>query len=102
MKPSDATVAAVSSWLASYDISYEAITPAKDWISFSIPVSKASELLNANYSIYTHTPSGKSYTRTLEYSIPAALSGHINAIHPTTSYVTFSVCYYIFFLSQHR
>lgn len=83
--PSGETSAAVSAWLASHGISAENITPAGDWISVSVPVSKANELLNTQYSVYTHKASGKQAIRTLEYSLPQSVAQHIKAIHPTTS-----------------
>ncbi|KAJ7093711.1 peptidase S8/S53 domain-containing protein [Mycena epipterygia] len=44
-------------------------------------------MLGANFS-YTHSPSGKRYIRTREYSIPAALrNNHIRLVHPMISFV---------------
>lgn len=85
--PSDATKSAVNTWLASHGVSAENITPAGDWLSVRVPVSKAEELLNTKYDVYTHTASGKQSIRTLEYSLPPAVAGVVKAIHPTTSYV---------------
>ncbi len=57
-----------------------------DWIKFSIPVSQANTLLDADFTIFNHSETGKQYTRTLAYSIPVALQGHIDLIHPTIRY----------------
>lgn len=83
--PSDATTSAVTSWLSANGVETERITPAGDWLSISVPVSKAEELLNAKYNLYTHKASGNQAIRTLEYSLPKDVAQHINAIHPTTS-----------------
>lgn len=56
-------------------------------LSFSIPVSKASELLDADFAVFNHTATGKTMIRTLAYSIPAELKGHLDFVHPTTVYV---------------
>ena len=63
------------------------ITPAGDWFAFSVPVSKANEMFNTQFSVYTHTGSGQQSVRVLEYSLPTDLQGHVRAVHPTTSYV---------------
>ncbi|KAF7986027.1 hypothetical protein HWV62_41376 [Athelia sp. TMB] len=76
----------VTSWLSSNNIDYKFATTAGDWISFDVPVSTASTLFNADFSVFTHTASGKTSVRTLEYSLPAAVQGYIGAVTPTTSF----------------
>lgn len=63
------------------------MTPAGDWLKIDVPVSKANELFNTEFSTFRHIQSGKESVRTLEYSLPANLVGHIKAVYPTTSYV---------------
>jgi tripeptidyl-peptidase-1 len=84
-RPSDETTAAVSQWLSENDIEFKTVSDAGDWISLSVPVAKANELLNADFSVFTHIESGKESIRTLEYSIPASLQSHIKLFTPTTS-----------------
>jgi tripeptidyl-peptidase-1 len=55
-------------------------------LEIAIPVAKANELLSTDFSIFTHVESGQTSIRTLEYSIPAVLQGHIDFFHPTTSF----------------
>ncbi|KAF7353862.1 Subtilisin-like protein [Mycena venus] len=86
-RPSDETTAAVSQWLSDNGIDFTPASAAGDWISLSIPVEKANELLKADFSVFTHTESGKESIRTLEYSIPASLQPHIKLFTPTTSFV---------------
>jgi len=75
----------VTQWLSDNGAESTALTPAGDWISFAVPVSKANQMLKADFSVFTHLDSGKESIRTLEYSLPADLSSHINLVAPTTS-----------------
>ncbi|KAF5391735.1 hypothetical protein D9757_001780 [Collybiopsis confluens] len=84
--PSSETVQAVTEWLSLHNITATPATPAGDWLKFTIPVSTANQLLNTEYSVFNHTPSGTTSVRTLEYSIPSDLLAHIQAVHPTTSF----------------
>ncbi|OSD02191.1 family S53 protease [Trametes coccinea BRFM310] len=84
--PAPATVDAVNAWLAENDITAKTISPAGDWMSFEVPVSKANELFDADFSVFTHESTGKQYIRTLSYSIPAELQGHLELVHPTVSF----------------
>ena len=85
--PKPETVSAVTAWLKENSIEIAKASPAGDWLSFSIPVSKANELFEADFSTYKHINSGQNIIRTLSYSIPADLVGHISVVHPTTRYV---------------
>jgi tripeptidyl-peptidase-1 len=83
--PSD-TVSLVNEWLSSNDISANTISPAGDWLEFSVPISKANTLITANFQVFKHTETGVEFVRTLSYSIPAALQDHIDVVHPTTTF----------------
>ncbi|KAJ6606083.1 subtilisin-like protein [Mycena vulgaris] len=85
-RPTEETTAAVTQWLSDNGIESTTLTPAGDWISFNVPVNKANQLLKADFSIFTHVDSGKESIRTLEYSLPAELSRHVNLVTPTTSF----------------
>ncbi|KAI9069415.1 family S53 protease [Trametes sanguinea] len=84
--PAAATTNAVNAWLSENGISAKTISPAGDWMSFEIPVSKANEIFDANFSVFTHESTGQRYIRTLSYSIPAELQGHLELVHPTVSF----------------
>ena len=45
----------------------------------------ANALLDADFAVYTHSDTGKQVIRTMSYSIPAALQGHLDFVHPTIS-----------------
>ncbi|KZV66822.1 subtilisin-like protein [Peniophora sp. CONT] len=85
-KPSAETTKAVTDWLSSHSIEATPMTPAGDWLKIEVPVSKANELFNTEFSTFRHIASGDESVRTLEYSVPADLEGHIKAVHPTTSF----------------
>ncbi|KAJ7446341.1 family S53 protease-like protein [Mycena latifolia] len=86
VKPTDETLSVVSEWLSENGISSTAVTPAGDMLQIVIPVAKANELLSTDFSVFTHVDTGATSIRTLEYSIPASLQGHIDFFHPTTSF----------------
>ncbi|KAI0633617.1 subtilisin-like protein [Trametes polyzona] len=83
--PKAKSVAAVNAWLADNGIQASVISPAGDWLSFSVPVSKASTLFDADFAVYTHEATGETSIRTLAYSVPSDLKEHIALVHPTTS-----------------
>ncbi|KAK5114630.1 hypothetical protein LTR62_002203 [Meristemomyces frigidus] len=82
--PSDETVQLVKDWLAEHDLS-ATLSPAKDWLHVSLPVSRVEELLDTEYSIYRHTD-GSALVRAPEWSLPEYLHEHIDVVQPTTSF----------------
>ncbi|KAJ7743516.1 family S53 protease [Mycena maculata] len=87
VKPTAETLSAVSEWLSENGITAKSVSPAGDLLQFSIPVSKAEALLATTFSSFTHVASGTTSIRTLSYSIPAVLKGHIQFVHPTIAFV---------------
>ncbi|KAF7294544.1 Subtilisin-like protein [Mycena indigotica] len=85
-RPTDETTAAVNQWLSDNGIDSTPLSASGDWISIRVPVSKANELLNADFNVFTHAASGVDSIRTLEYSLPASLQNHIKVVTPTTSF----------------
>ena len=83
--PSQESVDAVNAWLTENDVAATSISAAGDWLAFEVPVSKANELFDADFSIYTHDSTGMEAVRTLAYSIPAELQGHLELVHPTVT-----------------
>lgn len=67
-----------------------ALSSAGDWLSVQMPVSTANSLLDADFSVFTHPATGKQTIRTLSYSIPSDLAGHLSLVHPTVSCVLFA------------
>ena len=85
MAPKPESVSAVNAWLKEHGLSATPITPAGDWLMIDVPVSKANELFETEFSVYTHGDTGKQAIRTLSYSIPADLVGHLDLVHPTVT-----------------
>ena len=77
---------AVNAWLKENDIDAKTISATGDWLSFEVPVSKANEMFDADFGVFTHSQTGKEAVRTLKYSIPADLEGHLDFVHPTISF----------------
>ncbi|KAF2769315.1 tripeptidyl peptidase-like protein [Teratosphaeria nubilosa] len=87
VKPSDNALSAVQEWLHEHiDPASIDYTPARDFVSFTVPVEKAERLLDTEYSVYRHDD-GTHLIRTPRWSLPAHLHKHIEAIQPTTSFL---------------
>ncbi|KAF8516725.1 family S53 protease-like protein [Hysterangium stoloniferum] len=84
--PMSETTEAVQEFLAANKIKATTISPAGDWLSFSIPVSQANDLFDAAFTVFTHEETGTQAIRTLAYSIPSSLKGKIDLIHPTIAF----------------
>lgn len=87
MRPDQASVDAVNAFLESNGVNATVLSPAGDWLGFSVPVSKANEMFDADFAIFKHTDTGAESIRTLSYSIPSSLQGHLDIVHPTTTSV---------------
>lgn len=87
IEPSDETFDQVHEWLADYgvDKSQLGYSPAKDWITVTLPVADIEQMLNTKYSIYRHDD-GSELVRTPEWSLPLHLHDHIDTIQPTNSW----------------
>ncbi|KAJ9646887.1 hypothetical protein H2204_000579 [Knufia peltigerae] len=87
IKPSEDTFTAVHEWLEEYGVDFEQLkySPAKDWISVTLPVDAVSTLLDTKYSVYEHLD-GSTMVRTEGYSLPLHLHKHISTIQPTNSW----------------
>ena len=83
--PSAQTVEAVEAWLQQAGVNATAVTPAGDWLSISVPVSTANELFDADFAVYTHAATGTQAVRTMRYSVPLELDGHLDFVYPTVS-----------------
>ncbi|KAI0329366.1 subtilisin-like protein [Cubamyces sp. BRFM 1775] len=84
--PKPDAVSAVNAWLQENGFTGSPLSPAGDWVGFEIPVEKANDLFHANFSVFTHGVSGARIVRTMSYSLPESLEGHVDLVHPTTSF----------------
>lgn len=87
VRPTDLTIDSVHRWLEGHDVGDIAYSPAQDWISIIVPISKAEELLQTTYSKYEHD-GGHTANRATEWSLPLHLHEHIDVVQPTTSFLT--------------
>lgn len=89
--PHPESVDIVDAWLA-----YHGVDPSMavsrsgtgDWISLTIPVQLAEEMLGNKYNVYKHKTTSETIVRTLSYSLPDVLHGHIDVVTPTTYFGT--------------
>ncbi|KAJ7656335.1 family S53 protease [Mycena polygramma] len=88
LTPSDEARAAVHDWLSSNNVTADPVADgaAGDWLTATVPIAKANDLLGASYETFQHIASGKTYARTLAYSLPASVASHIDDIHPSTTF----------------
>ncbi|KAI0746593.1 family S53 protease-like protein [Daedaleopsis nitida] len=86
VKPSSVTKDAVDAWLRTNGLDATAVSPAGDWIGINVPVSKANALFDADFTTFTHQDTGSQFIRTMSYSLPEALHGHVEVVHPTVSF----------------
>jgi tripeptidyl-peptidase-1 len=83
MAPKVESVTAVKQWLAAHNLTALPLGYG-DWFGLETTVAKASVLFAANFSVFEHAGTGAKQVRTLEYSIPASLKGHLEVAHPLT------------------
>ena len=87
LSPSSESLALVQEWLHAH-VNPEEITysPAKDFLSITLPVAKVEELLETKYSVYRHTD-GSKLVRTPQWKLPLHLHAHVTTVQPTTSFL---------------
>ncbi|KAJ7183698.1 family S53 protease [Mycena filopes] len=87
VKPTADTLAAVTEWLKENDLVATSVSPAGDLLQISLPISKANDLLSAQFATFKHVATGKESIRTLSYSVPASLKADIQFFHPTIAFI---------------
>lgn len=87
--PSQETVDKIQAFLSANGLSSVPASPAGDWIAVNMTVGQANELFATEFTTFTHVASGVESVRTLEYSIPTDLAGHLDFVHPTLTQVRF-------------
>ncbi|KZT71773.1 family S53 protease [Daedalea quercina L-15889] len=86
MAPTSQSTSSVNAWLSENGLHATVLSAAGDWLSVQMPVGTANDLFDANFSIFTNSVTGKQAVRTLAYSIPIDLTGHLDLVHPTVSF----------------
>ncbi|KAH9173729.1 peptidase S8/S53 domain-containing protein [Lactarius sanguifluus] len=85
--PHPDTVQLVHSWLEHHRVLSSSISVTHGGSFLTVTgasVSQANDLLGASYQLYTHTTTNETIIRTLGYSLPVVLHGHVQTVAPTT------------------
>ncbi|KAJ7318401.1 subtilisin-like protein, partial [Mycena albidolilacea] len=86
VQPSNETVAAFNSFAAVNGLKPTVISPNGDWLSLTLNVSQANQLFGAQFEKFSHASLTEPITRTLTVSLPSELIGHVDVVHPSTSF----------------
>ncbi|KAI9435825.1 subtilisin-like protein [Lactarius indigo] len=85
--PHTDTLNTVNSWLADHGILPSSVSMrlGGNWLKVSgVPVPQANDILGASYQLYRHVETNVTVLRTVSYSLPDVLQGHIQTVAPTT------------------
>ncbi|KAH9029311.1 subtilisin-like protein [Lactarius deliciosus] len=85
--PHPDTVQLVHTWLEHHRVtsSSVSVTHGGSFLTVTaVSVSQANDLLGTSYQLYTHTKTNETIVRTLGYSLPVVLHGHVQTVAPTT------------------
>ncbi|KAJ4468830.1 family S53 protease-like protein [Lentinula aciculospora] len=86
--PAPDTVSAVTTWLNENGVSNITTSGAfDDWLAFTVPISTANSLFDADFQSFSEIGGPTQLIRTLAYSLPVDLQQHIKLIHPSTDFV---------------
>jgi tripeptidyl-peptidase-1 len=91
MAPAPSSLAAVTQWLAANNVSTQPVPGYGDWLGIQPTVQEASVLFATNFSVYKHVGTGVTQVRTLQYSIPKSLKGHLEVADPLVGYAAYSL-----------
>ncbi|KAI0294261.1 family S53 protease [Multifurca ochricompacta] len=84
--PAQESVDAVTSFLSAHGITATKGSPAGDWLNIDVTVAQADALFDGQFTTFEHIASGMTSVRSLGYSIPASLKGHLDFVHPTVTF----------------
>ncbi|KAI0780145.1 subtilisin-like protein [Fomes fomentarius] len=85
--PKPESVQAVKTWLSRNNITAQTMSSSGDWLGIRIPVAQANALLDTQFNEYNHERTNLTALRTMSYSVPASVKGHLDFIYPVTSFV---------------
>jgi tripeptidyl-peptidase-1 len=77
---------ALTSFANSNGLQLSEASASGDLFSFTTTVARANALFRADFRHFTHVSSGATLARTLAYSLPSELVGHVQTIAPMTSF----------------
>ncbi|KAI9927705.1 polynucleotide 3'-phosphatase [Aspergillus wentii] len=70
LRPSDQALEAIISWMESEHVSANSVEIHGNWITFTVPVFKAEQLLKTQFVHFYNDVTKTTVIRTLEYSVP--------------------------------
>jgi tripeptidyl-peptidase-1 len=86
VRPKTETKTALTSFADSNGLQLSEASANGDLFAFTTTVARANALFRANFRHFTHVSSGATLARTLAYSLPSELVGHVQTIAPMTSF----------------
>ncbi|KAF1969695.1 tripeptidyl-peptidase 1 precursor [Bimuria novae-zelandiae CBS 107.79] len=81
--PKEESVRFVQDWL-NREVSEAKVTVEGDYVTVEATVNSVEKLLKTEYKNFVHEQTKAKKLRTLEYSLPTALVGHVDMVQPTT------------------
>ncbi|KAJ7017675.1 family S53 protease-like protein [Mycena alexandri] len=88
VQPSNETVAAFNYFAAANGLKKPTVlSPNGDWLSLTLTVSQANQLFGAQFEKFSHASLTEPISRTLTISLPSELIGHVDVVHPSTSFI---------------
>lgn len=82
VSPHESTRDGVRRWLAAHGV--DDVRESHASVQVVVPISKAEQMLDAEYATFEQRHTGKRLVRARSYSIPRSLVGHIDIVQPTT------------------
>ncbi|KAJ7302738.1 subtilisin-like protein [Mycena albidolilacea] len=86
--PSTDAVNAFNAFTSANGLKSSVTSPYGEWVSVSLPVSKANQLFGAKFTNFTHADLPAPIIRTLSVSLPSELANFVQVVHPTTAFTT--------------
>ncbi|KAF8258635.1 subtilisin-like protein [Lactarius quietus] len=87
--PHQNTLEIVNSWLEHHGIPASSVSVTHGGGTLTlrgVPMTQADTLLGASYRLYRHIESNDTIVRTVGYSLPKVLHGHVLTVVPTTTF----------------
>ncbi|KAM5543119.1 hypothetical protein V8D89_002993 [Ganoderma adspersum] len=68
------------------NVTIDQVSSNESRMNICVPVAQANSLLDAQFNEYSHEDTGLMALRTMSYSVPASVKGHLDFIYPATSF----------------
>ena len=86
VQPAPESLAAFNTFAKANNLQTRNISPNGEWVAVTTTVGKANALFGTQYEDFEHEALAKPLVRTLSVSLPSELVGHVEVLHPTTSF----------------